>query len=170
MIAVGVLSIINSVLILICKDEKNPKKLAIESERVQMEKLDCFIESETNTVIQTYSSIKEILFLRPIHKVIFLFLTYRVGLNKQLYNMRYIIDMKNVLMFKIGVSSEIAMRLKLVEYGVAREKISLLSVLISPIMIIVPIFLSRFVKGPTPLNVLFNIYPYKYFAYLFGIF
>jgi hypothetical protein len=76
MIAMGLFSVSTSIMIFVFKREINPKKMAIPSEREQMEKVYEHIKS--NTIKKAYLSIKEILCNRPIHKVIFLFMTYRV--------------------------------------------------------------------------------------------
>ena len=62
------------------------------------------------------------------------------------------------IIFKIGFASEGVVRLKLVEMGVEREKISLLSVLISPILTFVPFLLKNYVNGPRPLDLFRKAY------------
>jgi hypothetical protein len=59
------------------------------------------------------------------------------------------------------MATEGAMRLKLVEAGVSREKISLLNVLLSPMLFILPIFISKMIKGSRPLNTFIRVYPFK---------
>ena len=53
---------------------------------------------------------------------------------------------------QIGFSTQGIGRLKLVEFGVAREKLSVLTIFLSPIVVVVPFFFKKFLKGPKPLS------------------
>lgn len=54
-------------------------------------------------------------------------------------------------------------RLKLVELGVEREKISILSVLIAPILTVLPFVVKKYINGPKPLDLFRSAYIYKYY-------
>lgn len=51
--------------------------------------------------------------------------------------------------------------LKLVEYGIPRDKIALLTVPMLPFNIILPIVLSKYTTGPFPLNVYIRAFPFR---------
>lgn len=93
---------------------------------------------ENRSILQTYKLVWSILKLNAIRKLIFIFLTVRVGF-----------------------ATEYTVRLKLIEMGVEREKISLLSVIVSPILTILPFLLRNYVNGPKPLDLFRTAYLFK---------
>ena len=59
-----------------------------------------------------------------------------------------------LLCFQIGTAAADSLTgLKLVEYGVPKEKLALLGVPIVPVQIILPVIISRYTAGPRPLSV-----------------
>ena len=52
--------------------------------------------------------------------------------------------------------------LKLIEYGVPREKLGLLAVPLMPLQIILPLVISKYTNGPEPLSLLIKAYPGRY--------
>jgi PAT family acetyl-CoA transporter-like MFS transporter 1 len=60
---------------------------------------------------------------------------------------------------KIGFATESMIVLKLIEYGVPREKLSLLAVPLSPLHVLVPLFISKYSNGPEPLTLWIKAIP-----------
>ena len=136
MLFFGSVKLVAFVLVFFFKKERNAKKMAIEEERVRMEEL--YNRIETNTVARAYKSILDLFRVKPMRYLIFVFVTLR-----------------------IGMSSEGAIRLKLVEAGVSREKISLLGLVLAPLLLIFPFFISKYIRGPRPLDLFIKVYPYR---------
>ncbi|CAF1092273.1 unnamed protein product [Brachionus calyciflorus] len=120
----GSLSILVSLIVLAFKKEHNEKRIKVESDGLILNN----DETKKPTILDTYKTIWKILLIRPIRILIALVITYR-----------------------FAFSTESVIRLKLVENGFSREKLSLMRIILSPILICVPIILSRFTKGPKPL-------------------
>lgn len=55
--------------------------------------------------------------------------------------------------------------LKLIEKGVPRENLALLAVPLTPIEMIIPLIVSSFTNGPTPLKVYLYTYPLRYIVF-----
>lgn len=51
--------------------------------------------------------------------------------------------------------------LKLIDYGIPKDKIALLAVPIAPVQIILPFIISRFTTGPFPMNVHLKAFPVR---------
>jgi len=49
-------------------------------------------------------------------------------------------------------------RLRLIEEGVEKEKITLLGIMLSPLMVLLPLLLNKYMHGPKPLNLLLDTY------------
>ncbi len=64
-----------------------------------------------------------------------------------------------LLTVKIGFATESMIGLKLIEYGVPREKLSLLAVPLSPLHVILPLFISKYSNGPEPLTLFMKAVP-----------
>ena len=128
----GSISILTSIMVLLFKNEYNLKKLQIESERLIIERHE--MESKNRSIWQTYKIIWKILCIKPIRILVILMATFR-----------------------FSFWTESVIRLKLVENGFTREKLSLMGILLSPILTLIPIILSKFLKGPKPLK-FFNIF------------
>ncbi|CAF0929729.1 unnamed protein product [Brachionus calyciflorus] len=122
----GCLSIVVSLIVLVFKTEHNEKRINVESECSITDSRDNQFVKQS--ILNTYKTIWKILLIKPIRILITLVLTLR-----------------------ITFSTESIIRLKLVENGFSREKLSLMKIILSPIFICVPIILSRFTKGPEPL-------------------
>jgi hypothetical protein len=56
------------------------------------------------------------------------------------------------LIKKIGFATSGASTLKLVEFGVEREKITLITAFLSPMLVLVPFFFRRYMTGNKPLT------------------
>lgn len=117
----------SSILILFLKNEYNSKKIKLESERLVLEQHEQ--ASKNRSILDTYKIIWKILYIKPIRILIVLMVTYRVAF-----------------------STESVIRIKLVDEGFAREKLSLLGVVITPILTLFPLFLTRLLKSSKPLN------------------
>lgn len=128
----GSVSIFTSIMVLFFKNEYNLKKLKINSERLIIEKHE--IESKKRSIWQTYRIIWNILCIKPIRILVILMSTFR-----------------------FSFWTESVIRLKLVENGFTREKLSLIGIVLSPILTVIPIVLSKFLKGPKLLQY-FNIF------------
>jgi MFS transporter, PAT family, solute carrier family 33 (acetyl-CoA transportor), member 1 len=51
--------------------------------------------------------------------------------------------------------------LKLVEYGIPKDKIALLSIPLTPVQILLPFIISRFTTGPYPMKFYIGAFPYR---------
>lgn len=61
--------------------------------------------------------------------------------------------------------------LKLIEYGISKDKIALLQVPTAPLQILAPLFITKFTTGPKPLSFYFKVFPCRLTAMLItGIF
>lgn len=76
MLFFGTFMLVTSILVFLFKNERNLKKMAIESERVQMEELDQHIES--NTIFNAYKGILRLFKIVPMRKLILVLITIRV--------------------------------------------------------------------------------------------
>lgn len=56
--------------------------------------------------------------------------------------------------------------LKLIEAGVPKEKLALLAIPLVPVQIVLPLLLSKWTSGTSPMNVYLTAYPYRI---VFGI-
>lgn len=74
--------------------------------------------------------------------------------------------LERLIFLKVGLASENVFRLKLVEQGVEREKISFLSAIVSPILTLIPFLLRNHINGPRPLDLLRTSYSFKYDFFL----
>uniref|UniRef100_K3WIB8 Acetyl-coenzyme A transporter 1 n=1 Tax=Globisporangium ultimum (strain ATCC 200006 / CBS 805.95 / DAOM BR144) TaxID=431595 RepID=K3WIB8_GLOUD len=73
-----------------------------------------------------------------------------------------------LLTCKIGfAAAESVAALKLVEYGMKKEKLAMLSPVLIPLGIIIPVFLGRFIKPDKPLNLFLLGYPFRMLCGLF---
>lgn len=76
-----------------------------------------------------------------------------------------------LLTIKIGFSAPDAVTgLKLNEKGVPKDKMAMLAIPMIPLQIFMPLFISRYTSGPTPLAILIKAYPYRLmFAIIFPL-
>lgn len=68
----------------------------------------------------------------------------------------------SIVVLTVGLSfaaADAMTNLKLVEYGIPRDKIALLAIPMVPINILLPIILSKFTTGPYPLNLYIKAFP-----------
>ena len=56
--------------------------------------------------------------------------------------------------------------LKLIDYGIPKEKLALLAVPLVPLQIILPLVISKYTTGPRPMNVYIKAIPYRLFLTL----
>lgn len=54
-------------------------------------------------------------------------------------------------------------KLKLVDYGMPKDKIALLSLPLIPLQIVLPFIISKFTTGPFPMNFYIKMFPYRLF-------
>eukprot|EP00117_Sycon_ciliatum_P015805 scpid60772/ scgid15509/ Acetyl-coenzyme A transporter 1; Solute carrier family 33 member 1 len=89
----------------------------------------------------------------------------------------YILKLKNIqsyilctLFIKLGMSVADSMTgLKLIEYGVPKEKLAMLGVPVVPLQIVLPLIISRYTAGPRPLTVYMYAYvPRLLFGFVFA--
>ena len=59
---------------------------------------------------------------------------------------------------KIGFATEMIIRLRLIEEGVEKEKITILGILLSPLLVLLPLLLNKHMHGPKPLDILLDTY------------
>jgi PAT family acetyl-CoA transporter-like MFS transporter 1 len=88
------------------------------------------------SVTGTYKLMWKLLSMVPVQQLVFILLTV-----------------------KIGYATESMIGLKLIEYGVPREKLSLLAVPLSPLHVILPLFISKYSNGPEPLTLFMKAVP-----------
>lgn len=93
------------------------------------------------TVKQTYKLMWNLLWLAPIKKIILILMTV-----------------------KISFAAESMSYLKLIEAGVPKEKLALLSVPLTPLQILLPLLISRYTNGPYPFNFFIKSIPYRLVA------
>ena len=155
----GSVCVVCSILLLLFKHEHNRKKF---HRKDSSEFIDNSLSNTTSvglSIVNTYKLIWNILRLPPMKMLIFVLFTIRVSFFfdhpfwKLLFNKTEICHFF-VVVFKVCFSSENVGRLKLIEYGVARENLSLLTAFISPMLLIVPFLLRKFINGPNPLEFL----------------
>ncbi|RZF36257.1 hypothetical protein LSTR_LSTR014274 [Laodelphax striatellus] len=51
--------------------------------------------------------------------------------------------------------------LKLIEYGIPKEKLAMLAVPLIPVQIVLPLLISKYTNGPRPMDVYLKAYPYR---------
>ena len=89
-----------------------------------------------------------------------------------------ILKLKNVKIFmfilltcKVGFAiTDNGTSLKLAEAGVSKENLAFLGIPLIPLQLVLPWILSRYTKGPQPLNIFLKSYPFRYFRQLFFFF
>ena len=91
----------------------------------------------------TYRLMWSLLFIMPVKRLIIILLTFKVeaveAQGKTLISeFSFFFILK-----KIGFATESMIVLKLIEYGVPREKLSLLAVPLAPLQIILPLLISK---------------------------
>lgn len=59
------------------------------------------------------------------------------------------------------IASDAVTSLKLIDYGLSKDTIALLSVPLIPVQVVFPFVISRFTSGPKPLNVFIKSFPYR---------
>ncbi|CAO1416279.1 unnamed protein product [Diamesa tonsa] len=89
---------------------------------------------------------------------------------KESYNMLWkIMKMKPVLILtailltvKISFAAcDSVTTLKLIDYGIPKEKLALLAVPLVPLQIVLPLIISKYTTGPRPMNVYIKAIPYR---------
>lgn len=53
--------------------------------------------------------------------------------------------------------------LELIERGVKKDSLALLAIPLTPLEILLPLFISKYTTGQKPLNVFAKSYPFRYF-------
>lgn len=67
-----------------------------------------------------------------------------------------------LLTAKAGFAAvDVVTTLKLVEYGVPKDKIALLAIPLVPLQLVLPFIISRFTAGPKPMLFYIKSYPYR---------
>jgi hypothetical protein len=62
---------------------------------------------------------------------------------------------------KIALATESVIRLKLIEQGVSKEKLSLLGIFVTPLLSLIPIFFRKYTNTNKPLSFLCRTYIFK---------
>ena len=131
--------IITTTLIMIFKKEGDDSENKIEiREEECLESLNNY--EDHLTIKSTYLLMWELLKLTPFRKLTFILITMR-----------------------IAFATENMFVLKLIEFGVPRERISLLGIPLMPLQVILPLLISRITNGPRPLSFLLKMLPARYF-------
>lgn len=92
------------------------------------------------TIKETYSKLGKLFKLSAIRRLTFILLTCKVA-------------------FAVTDS---ATALKMIEAGVHKENLAMLSIPLVPLQILLPWIISRYTNGPKPLNIFIKAYPYRY--------
>ncbi|CAF0910093.1 unnamed protein product [Brachionus calyciflorus] len=142
----GTALVITSISILKFKSEQSQKKLKTDEEQALVQK-NAHLTSNFS-IIDTYKLLWKILFIKPIRIWIILMITHR-----------------------FAFSVESAFNIKLVEKGVAREKLSLIGAILSPIMSWLPLILIDLISRTKPLKLFRSFFILKMVCIAaFGIF
>lgn len=56
---------------------------------------------------------------------------------------------------------DVVSSLKLIEYGVPKDKIALLAIPLVPVQLVLPFIISRYTAGPRPMTFYFRAFPYR---------
>lgn len=91
------------------------------------------------------------------------------GIRKAYPILWKIIKLKPILQFSLILLTvkasfatvDVVTTLKLVEYGVPREKIALLAIPLVPVQLVLPFIISRFTAGPKPMIFYIKSFPYR---------
>lgn len=51
--------------------------------------------------------------------------------------------------------------IKLVELGVSKENLGLMSVPLMPVRVLLAVLIGKYISGPTPMTVYHKVYPYR---------
>ncbi|KAJ6648485.1 Acetyl-coenzyme A transporter 1 [Pseudolycoriella hygida] len=90
-------------------------------------------------ITKAYPVLWKILKLKPIIRLSLIFLTAKVSF----------------------AACDAITTLKLIEYGVPKDKVALLSIPLVPLEVLLPFFISRFTSGPRPMAFYIKMYPYR---------
>lgn len=90
-------------------------------------------------LVETYKLLISIFKLKSIGKLVVILLTCKIGF----------------------AACDAVTALKLIEGGVPKEKLALFSIPMIPVQIILPIFISKYTTGPTPMNVFLKAIPFR---------
>jgi PAT family acetyl-CoA transporter-like MFS transporter 1 len=133
--------LITTTLIMIFKKEGDDSvnKIEITEEEECLESLNNY--EDHLTIKSTYLLMWELLKITPFRKLTFILITMR-----------------------IAFATENMFVLKLIEFGVPRETISLLGIPLIPLQVLLPLLVSRITNGPRPLSFLIKMLPARYFV------
>lgn len=129
----GIVFLVTTTLVMLFKHEKDNSEQP-ESKKSREKKSF----EENLTVTGTYKMMWRILWLEPIKKLVIILMTV-----------------------KIGFAVESMSYMKLIEFGVPKEKLGLLAVPLTPIQLILPLYLSRYTNGPKPFDLYIKSIPFR---------
>ncbi len=144
----GVVFLVTTTLILLCKKEK-----PLETQRSFEDSL---------TVKETYNIVFNLFKLTSIRKLVLILLTCKV--NESFNWERIILKIFNnqtYFSLKIAFGLHTVAYLKLIEKGVPKEKLGLLALPLTPFEVVLPLLISRYTNGPNPLRIFTNAYPFR---------
>jgi hypothetical protein len=101
--------------------------LFLKQESLNKEKEDEELDKNKLSLGESYKIVWKIMCIKPIHKLIFILFTLR-----------------------ISFATESMSFLKFVEAGVPKEKLGLLAVPLSPLQVLLPLLISRYLNGKNP--------------------
>jgi len=130
----GSLLLICGILVLIFKNETNLAKLNNKESNTEE-------QVETIEIIQltdTYKCIWTLISKTSIQKLIFVLITIR-----------------------IGFATESIIRLRLIDEGVSREVLTMLNLLLSPLFVLLPLALNKYLHGQKPFSLIIKFYNFK---------
>ena len=127
----GSLILVCGLIVLIFKNEKNQVKLKQQSSEGE-------VEIEKLSLTDTYKCLWTLICKASIRKLVFVLVTIR-----------------------IGSATENIIRLRLIDEGVSREVLTMLNLLLSPVFVVLPLILSRYLHGQKPFSLLIKFYNFK---------
>ena len=107
------------------------------------------------SIKSTYLLMWELVRIAPVKELMIILLTMKVWIIIT----TIIIDILKLFFIKIAFATDSMTVLKIIEYGVPREKLGLLAVPLMPLQIILPLVISKYTNGPEPLTLLIKALP-----------
>ncbi|KAK8751963.1 hypothetical protein OTU49_011363 [Cherax quadricarinatus] len=113
----------------------------------EKDNLEVTVDDPDFGLVGTYQILGRILKLRPIQDLIIVLLTCKIGF----------------------AAADSLTGLKLIESGVPKDRLALLSIPLTPVQVLLPFYISRYTAGPKPLNPFMVGYPLRLlFGFVFA--
>lgn len=126
----GIVFLVTTTFVAFLKRETDSKYKQLSSKKV---------EEVDRDIKKAYSSLLDILKLKPIQMFVFILLTGKIGFS----------------------ATDSVMTLKLVEAGIPKEQLGLMAVPLIPLQIALPFVISKYTNGPRPLDIMVKAIPYR---------